>query len=178
MEQVAEYQGKLNIDDFANLLMNTGRQYGSAMIVVENNNLGYAVLEKIISLGYKNIYYSTKGSTEFVEQYVAQGMSNSVPGFTTSHKSRPLIIAKLEEFVRSKAVRINSIRTYNELSTFIWHHGRPQAMTGYNDDLVMSLAIGCWVKDTVFQNATKDIEYQKALLTGISKTGKLLDIVY
>jgi hypothetical protein len=48
-------------------------------------------------------------------------------------------------------------------------------MTGYNDDLVMSLAIGCWVKDTVFQNATKDIEYQKALLTGISKTGKLLD---
>jgi hypothetical protein len=126
-------------------------------------------------MNYKNVYYSQKGTTEFIEQYAAQSMTNVVPGFTTSHKSRPLIIAKLEEFVRSKAVRINSIRTYNELSTFIWHHGRPQAMTGYNDDLVMSLAIGCWVKDTVFQNATKDIEYQKALLTGISKTGKLLD---
>ena len=175
MEQVAEYQGKLNIDDFANLLTNTGRQYGSAMIVVENNNLGYAVLEKIISLGYKNIYYSTKGSTEFVEQYVAQGMSNSVPGFTTSHKSRPLIIAKMEEFIRSKMIRINSVRSYNELTTFIWHHGRPQAMQGYNDDLVLSLSIACWVKDTVFQNATKDVEYQKALLTGITKSNKILD---
>jgi hypothetical protein len=175
MEQVAEYQGKLNIDDFAILLTNTGRQYGNAMIVVENNNLGYAVLEKIISIGYTNIYYSTKGSTEFVEQYVAQGMSNSVPGFTTSHKSRPLIIAKMEEFIRSKAIKINSIRSYNELSTFIWHHGRPQAMVGYNDDLVLSLSIACWVKDTVFQNATKDVEYQKALLTGITKSNKILD---
>ena len=48
-------------------------------------------------------------------------------------------------------------------------------MQGYNDDLVLSLSIGCWVKDTVFQNATKDVEYQKALLTGIGNTGKLLD---
>jgi len=175
MEQVAEYQGKLSTEEFSRLLFNTGTQYGSCMIVVENNNLGFSVLEKLVSMNYKNVYYSQKGTTEFIEQYAAQSMANVVPGFTTSHKSRPLIIAKLEEFVRSKAVRINSIRTYNELSTFIWHHGRPQAMTGYNDDLVMSLAIGCWVKDTVFHSATKDLEYQKAMLTGISKTGKLLD---
>jgi len=175
MEQVAEYQGKINTDGFANLLFNTGKQYGTCMIVVENNNLGYSVLEKIITMGYKNVYYSTKGSTEYIEQYVAEGMSNSVPGFTTSHKSRPLIISKLEEFIRSKSIKINSVRSYNELTTFVWHSGRPQAMQGYNDDLVLALSIGCWVKDTVFQSVTKDVEYQKALLTSIGKTGKLLD---
>jgi len=175
MEQVAEYQGKINTDGFASLIFNTGKQYGNCMIVVENNNLGYSVLEKIISMGYKNVYYSTKNSTEYVEQYIAEGMSNTIPGFTTSHKSRPLILAKLEEFIRSRSIKLKSVRSYNELTTFVWHNGRPQAMQGYNDDLVLSLSIGCWVKDTVFQNATKDVEYQKALLTGIGKTGKLLD---
>lgn len=175
MEQVAEYQGKINIEDFARLLYNTGKEYGNCMIVVENNNLGYSVLEKLIAMGYKNIYYSSKGSAEFVEQYAAESMNNTVPGFTTSHKSRPLIIAKLEEFIRSKSVTINSIRCFNELSTFIWHNGKPQAMQGYNDDLVLALSIGCWVKDTVFHSVTKDVEYQKAMLTGIIKSGKILN---
>lgn len=175
MEQVAEYQGKLNIDSFAHLLFNTGGQYGNCMIVVENNNLGFSVLEKIIALGYQNVYYSEKGSTEFVEQYTAQNSTTTVPGFTTSHKSRPLIIAKLEEFIRSKAIKINSVRFYNEVSTFIWHNGRPQAMQGYNDDLVLSMSIGCWVKDTVFHSVTKDVEYQKAILTSITKSSKILN---
>lgn len=175
MEQVAEYQGKMNIENFANLLFNTGKQYGNCMIVVENNNLGFSVLEKVIALGYTNVYYSAKGSAEFVEQYVAENSTNTVPGFTTSHKSRPLIIAKLEEFIRSRTIKINSLRFFNELSTFIWHNGRPQAMQGYNDDLVLSMSIGCWVKDTVFHSVTKDIEYQKALLTSITKSSKLLD---
>jgi len=174
MEQAAEYQGKLNIEEFARLLFNTGTQYGNCMIVVENNNLGFSILEKLISMGYKNVYHSSKGSAEFVEQHAAENMSNTVPGFTTSHKSRPLILSKLEEFIRSKMIKINSIRSYNELTTFIWHHGRPQAMSGYNDDLVMSLAIACWVKDTVFYAATIDIEYQKAILTSMTKSNKVL----
>jgi len=174
-EQVAEYQGKLSTEDFANLLVTAGREYGNCMIVVENNNLGFSVVEKIIVANYPNIYYSTKGSGDYVDQVTAEGTLNTVPGFTTSHKSRPLIIAKLEEFIRNKSVIINSLRTINELDTFIWSLGRPQAMQGYNDDLVMSLAIGCWIKDTVFQTNQRELEYRKAMLTSIVKTNTMID---
>ena len=91
-------------------------------------------------------------------------MSNSVPGFTTSQKTRPLIVAKLEEFIRNKLITIYSLRTANEFKTFIWNNGRPEAMRSYNDDLTMALAIACWVRDTALETNKRDMEYQKAFL--------------
>jgi hypothetical protein len=137
------------------------------MVVVENNNIGFSVLEKLIDAGYPNLYYSTKGTHEYLEQYEAENVSNSVPGFTTSQKSRPLIVAKLEEFVRNELITINSNRTYQELKTFVWRNGRPEAQRSYNDDLVMSLAIACWVRDTVLQENTRDLHYKRASLNSI-----------
>ena len=40
-------------------------------------------------------------------------------------------------------------------------------MRSYHDDLIMSLAIGCWVRDTALQVDKKDVEYKKAMLDGI-----------
>ena len=174
-EVIAEYQGKITTEDFANLIMTAGKEYGNCMVIIENNNLGFSVSEKIIAAGYPNIYFSTKGSAEYVDQVSAEGATNTVPGFTTSHKTRPLIIAKLEEFIRNKSIKINSLRTVNELDTFIWSYGRGQAMQGYNDDLVMSLAIACWIKDTVFQTNQRELEYKKAMLTSLVKTNTMMD---
>jgi hypothetical protein len=137
------------------------------MIVLENNNIGFSVLEKLIEQKYPNIYYSTKGTHEFVEHYQADYISNSVAGFTTSQKTRPLIIAKLEEFLRNDLIKISSERTYKELKTFVWKNGRPEAQRGYNDDLVMSLAIGCWIRSTVMQENLKDINYKKSSLNSM-----------
>jgi len=41
-------------------------------------------------------------------------------------------------------------------------------MRSYNDDLVMSFAIGCWVRDTVIVESQKDIEYSKQFLSAIT----------
>ena len=176
MEQVAEYQGKIDLDSFARLLFDVGREYGNCMIVVENNNVGYSVLTKLVDMAYPNIYYSTKGSHEFVDGLTHnQYSSNTVPGFSTSMKTRPLIVAKLDEYIRNKSLILNSRRTVNELDTFVWINGRPEAQKGYNDDLVLSLAIGCWVRDTAIINNERNIEYSKAFLGAIGKTGNYLD---
>jgi len=74
-----------------------------------------------------------------------------VPGFTTSLKSRPLIIEKLAHFVREKELKINSIRLIEELFVFIFNNGKPEALKGYNDDLVMSMAIGLWIRETALR---------------------------
>jgi len=168
MRQVGEYIGKPTPDDFAEILNNVAREYNNPMVVIENNNIGFAVLKKLQDKGYPNLYYSTKGDHQYVDPLTAQWQSNTIPGFTTSSKTRPLIVAKMEEFMRNKLITINSNRLLSEMKTFIWHHGRPQAMRSYNDDLVMSFAIGCWVRDTVIIESQKNIEYSKSFLSSIS----------
>ena len=167
MSQVAEYRGKPTTDLFARMLLDVGREYGNAMIVVENNNIGFSVLEKLIEGGYPNVFYSIKGSHEYIEQYRAEQVSNSVPGFTTSSKTRPLIIAKLEEFIRNGLITINSQRTFQELKTFIWKNGRAEAQRSYNDDLVLSLAISTWIRDTVLEESSRDLNYKRAFLNSM-----------
>ena len=168
MEVVAEYIGKPNPDDFADILYNVAGEYGNPMLVIENNNIGYAVLKKLLDKGYPNLYHSTKGDHQYIDPLTAQWQSNAIPGFTTSSKTRPLIVAKMEEFMRNKLIKINSNRLLSEMKTFIWHNGRPEAMRSYNDDLVMSFAIGCWVRDTVIVESQKGLEYSKQFLSSIS----------
>jgi hypothetical protein len=169
MEVVAEYQGKPSIDMYANILQTTGKEYGNCLLVVENVGIGISVLEKLIDLNYPNLYYSIKSTHEFVDSFQGESNNNAVPGFTTSSKTRPLIVAKLEEFVRNKLIKTYSVRLSNELRTFIWQNGKPQAMRGYNDDLIMSLAIGCWIRDTALTVNSREIEYKKACLGSMVK---------
>ena len=169
MEVVAEYQGKPNLDMYSSILMQTGKEFGNCLLVVENVGIGISVLEKLIDLQYPNLYYSVKGSHEFIDGYQAETNNSAVPGFTTSSKTRPLIVAKLEEFIRNKLIKVYSVRFSNELRTFIWHNGKPQAMRGYNDDLTMALAIACWVRDTALTVNQREADYKKACLGSIIK---------
>ena len=88
-----------------------------------------------------------------------------------------MIIAKLEEYVRNKLFNIRSTRLFNELKTFVWHNGRPQAMRSYNDDLVMAAAAGCWIKDVALNINQRDVAYRKAFLEfgGMMKSNIILD---
>ena len=91
-------------------------------------------------------------------------MTNSIAGFTTSSKTRPLIVAKMEEFIRNKLITIYSSRLVDEFKTFIWNNNKAEAMRSYHDDLVMALAIGCWVRDTALQTNQREVEYKKAMV--------------
>jgi hypothetical protein len=56
---------------------------------------------------------------------------------------------------------IRSSRMCAELETFIWKNGRPEALSGYNDDLTMALCIGLWVRDTALRLRQEGIELTK-----------------
>ena len=175
MEVVAEYQGKVTPDIFSEILLGAGKEYGNCMVVVENNSVGYSVLEKLREKNYSNIYHSIKSTHEYVDQVVAEHKSNAVAGFTTSSKTRPLVIAKMEEFIRNKLIRIYSARLLNEMKTFVWNNGKPEAMRSYNDDLVIACAIGCWIRDTALVENQRNSEYKKACLDSMIYTSDKLD---
>ena len=173
-EIVAEYQGKTTPDMFSEVLLQAGTEYGNSLIVVENNSVGWAVLSKLQESGYPNVYYSRKSTHEQVDSYLAE-TSGVVPGFSTTMKTRPLIVAKLEEFVRNKLISIKSRRLFNEMKTFIWHNGKPQAMKKHNDDLIMACAIACWIRDTVYATNQRSAEYHKAFLSSMASTDRMLN---
>ncbi len=174
MTQVAEYQGKITPDQFAPLLFGIASEYNDALLIIENNSLGIGVLSRLRDLEYKNLYYSVKSTHEYVDEVTAEAIGG-VPGFTMSMKTRPLVIGKFEEFIRNKLITIKSARLANEIKTFVWHNGRPQAMRSYNDDLVIATAIGCWVRDTALVANKRETQYKKALLTSISVSTKTIN---
>ena len=174
MEIVAEYQGKPTLDHYSHILNDAGKEYGNCLLVVENVGIGISVLEKLRELEYPKLYYSIKSTHEYVDALQGEFNDRAVMGFTTSSKTRPLIVAKLEEYIRNKLVKPKSSRLFHEVKTFIWNNGKPQAMRSYHDDLIMSLAIACWVRDTSLEVSKKEVEYQKAIVNSMYSTNKTL----
>lgn len=165
-EVVAEYKGKIAPDRFGELLVDTGKLYNEALLCPENNSFGYATLVKIRDLNYPKIYHpKSKGLHLF--GYNPPGDEQKA-GFNTSGKSRLQILAKLEEVIRNKQVKIYSSRFYEEIKSFIYHGGKAQAMKGKNDDLVMSLAIGLWLFDASSDTSKYGEVLNNAMLAGMS----------
>ena len=174
LEQVAEYKGKISTQDFGNMLVNVASEYNNALLVVENNNIGWAAIQQVIDREYPNLFYTSKDlqyvdvQHQMTNRYRAQER-NMVPGFSTTSKTRPLIIAKLEEMFREESVMVHSQRLIDELFVFIYNGNRAEAMSGYNDDLVMSFAIALWVRDTALRLRTEGVELSKIAISGISQ---------
>lgn len=162
---VAEYQGKLPPDRFAQLLAEAGKRYNNALVCPENNSYGYAVIMKLTELDYRNLYFQNEKDRY---NYLYGNSDIGKIGFQTNSKTRAQILTKLEEVLRTKQVKIRSSRLYEELKTFVWKNGKAQAMRGQNDDLIMALAIGCWLYDTSPQLSKSGTDLNKAMLAAFA----------
>ena len=171
--QVAEYKGKMDTKDFGNFLVSVATEYNDALLVIENANIGWATIQQVIDRGYKNLFYMSK-DLKYVD--VENQIHNKnraeerglIAGFSTTSKTRPLIISKLDDYFKEKSVTIRSSRLIEELFTFIYLNGRAEAMRGYNDDLVMAFSIGLWVRDTALRLRQEGIDLTKQAVAGIT----------
>jgi hypothetical protein len=179
MKQCAEYKGKLSTTDYGHFLIDLATKYNDALLVIENNNIGWATIQTVIDRQYKNLFYQSK-DMQVVDvehnvnnKYRSQDKS-MVPGFSTTLKTRPLIVAKMEEYTREKLVKLHSNRLIDELFVFIYKTGvtssKAEAMEGYNDDLVMSYAIALWVRDTALRIQKDKNDQQWSLMNSMLGT--------
>ena len=151
LSQVAEYKSQIDTREYANVLLAIANEYNQALLVVENANIGWDVVQTIVESGYPNVHYSHRiDADNSFEKYIDRFDRGSglVAGFTMSQKTRPLAIEKMRDFIENKIVTMRSIRLLEELRVFVWKNGKQQAMQGYNDDLVMSFAMGMYLRET------------------------------
>jgi len=168
--QVAEYRGQIGTRDFGHMLVGLAAEYNDALLSIENANVGWDTVQTAIDRGYKNLYYSPKQeamtSDQWARRYENDG--NLVAGFTTSVKTRPLMIEKFREYAHEKSCAIRSKRLIEEMKVFIWKNSKAQAQDGYNDDLVMSFSMGLYLRDTALRFRKYNVEQDKAMMIGFS----------
>jgi hypothetical protein len=178
-EQVAEYQGRLPPDRFAEMLDQVGRRYNNAVLCPENNSIGYATIQKLCELKYPNIYSRSRRTLDLwsYEKSTDTLRPSGDLGMFTSGGRRVNILTKLEELLRNQKIKIYSQRTYAELQTFVWISENKVGAQGRNhDDLVMSLAIGLWLVDTDGLTQFSG-DHNKALLDSLTQSSVKLDDV-
>lgn len=173
LTQVAEYQGKIPPDIFAELVYSVSTDYNMAFVAIEGNNHGL-----VTTLALKNVlkYPSDKihHSKSIKKIYVRHGgvdyidPDSEIPGFQTTSKTRPLLMSCLAKYMRESQVKINSKRLLSEFRTFINKGDKPEHANGYNDDLIFAFAIALFMRDTEFDNVFKSKEFFKAMLDSIS----------
>ena len=132
---VAQWHGHIDPDMFGAELVKLAHYYNKAYIGVENNNHGLTTLKSIQREEYWNIYYSK--IYDKISDQLTQKM-----GWTTSVRTKPMMIDKLAEFVREKYLGIPDLETITEMFTYvIADNGTTNAQLGTYDDRVMSFAI-------------------------------------
>ena len=172
-EQVAEFRSQIGTREYGNMLVSVATEYNNALLIVENANVGWDVVNTIIERDYSNLYYSPRAYGEMsADKYLSKlDSGQTVPGFTTSSKTRPLVISKMESYLRDKSFTFYSKRLIEELRVFVWLHGKSQAQNGYNDDLVMSMSIGLFIRDTAARFSQMGRDLASASLLNIKRTG-------
>jgi hypothetical protein len=172
---VAEYKGKIKPDQLGHLLYEVGRYYNHAMIAPENN-AGWAgqTIQKLQELKYPQIYFSRRRRPKTKDivspdPFYASMRNEYLPGYSVTSANRNHMLAKLEQALRMGDLETYSYRFLEEIKTFIvTANNRPEAMRGYNDDLIMAYAGGLWVRDEAFVWSYRSDEMTVSMLEGIS----------
>lgn len=167
--QVAEFKGQLPPKEYGYFLVGLATEYNNAMLVIENANIGWSTIDAVIEREYRNLYHSPKSDKLTADSYLRayEGTNEMVPGFTLSLRTRPLCINKFKEMVGDRSVTIRSKRLLEEMRVFIWKNGRPEAQQGYNDDLVMPMSFGMFLRDTSLRFQQQSLDMAKATLNSV-----------
>jgi len=128
--QCAELHGHFPPYELAKRVADLGLRYEQALVAVERNNHGAAVLAHLSYLRYEDVF--EKGGQL---------------GWLTSAASRPAMIENMAAVLMSEPELFHSMRLLEECRTFIRRaDGNAAAADGAHDDCVMAMAIALAVR--------------------------------
>ena len=136
-EQVAEWHGRIEPENFAEELNKLGRYYNTATMGVEANQPGLSVLTELKRLLYPRIYY--RYELDKKDNKRTRNM-----GWLTNSKSKPLMILNLAKVLREGDIVINGADLLLECQTYI-DDGEMHASEGNYDDRVIASGIALMI---------------------------------
>jgi hypothetical protein len=139
--QCAEWLAQRVPHEFARALDRLGRRYNNAVVAVERNNHGHAVLEALQhSFRYPRIYH-------YPPALGSHGIRQ--PGWPTNALTRPQAISALDAMLRDAPETFMSRRLLEQCRAYSHTDtGSTAAPPGAHDDLVMAAAIAHAIRQT------------------------------
>lgn len=129
------YRTHIDPDLFGRELVKIAKYYNEAYIGCENNNHGLTTLKAIQNEEYWNIFFTK------TYDKIADTVTQKI-GWSTTPRTKPLMINKLAEFIRNKWIGIKDKILIQEMFTYVIDDkGSTNAQDGCHDDTVMALAI-------------------------------------
>lgn len=129
------YRTHIDPDLFGRELVKIAKYYNEAYIGCENNNHGLTTLKAIQNEEYWNIFFTK------TYDKIADTVTQKI-GWSTTPRTKPLMINKLAEFIRNKWLGIKDKILIQEMFTYVIDDkGSTNAQDGCHDDTVMALAI-------------------------------------
>ena len=130
--QCAELYGHYTPEELAAQAAKLGREYNGALMVVERNNHGHAVLAML----------------ERVEQYGPLFRNNRYAGWVTTVLTRPTMLERFGAILVANPELFQSRKLLEECRTFVRHaDGRIAASEGSHDDAIMAMAMALAVRE-------------------------------
>jgi len=159
--QVAEYRGKIAPDGLGEIAHYYGEIYSAFIVTDITGGWGANTVIKLIDLGYptKNMYYDAVIGIDSIQnnrQIQKHIRNGKLPGLNFQ-KNRNTIVYEMEKVIRMDTFKIKSIRTINEMNSFVYINGRPDHTKGTHDDCLMGIGMCAFVAMTSF----KDLEKSK-----------------
>lgn len=129
----AEYHGRPSLDEYAEDLGRLAHTYNKALLAVERNSVGQAVLLLLTTtFNYPNLYRPRHVNS------TRPDLDRKI-GWNTNLSTRPRMLAALQTQIRDHPETIVSERLIDELKTFVYDkRGKEGADYGCHDDLVMA----------------------------------------
>jgi intein/homing endonuclease len=166
MEEVMEYQGKIQPDLLALIVEEYGNLYDAYVVVDITGGMGVTTVLKLIEFDYKKLHYDDRGKLlgrkQDLDAYVKEG--SKIPGFSANGVRLPMI-SHMEYMIRMDQIKIRSRRMTGEMRTFIYRNGRPDHSEGKHDDLLMALGMALWTLEHSFKKLAKLENKTKAMLS-------------
>jgi len=128
---------------FAERLFALGMQY-RAMINPERNNIGVAVIEKLLRMKYPWWYWQRvpgKKTGEFHKRL----------GYDTQEGSRLVALSRMQKWLYEGWLDISGAdRIMRQVNTFVYNDkGRPEHAKGQFDDFILATSMGCMAVDRI-----------------------------
>jgi len=138
-EQVASIHGLFNPRVLAEHAVRICKDYNDALLGIERENHGHAVLQRVVGLGYRKPHFRGGPLFYFDKR---QEVKNSRAGWTTNGETRPVMLEDLAEAVENRWMKIHDQDFLGECLSFrLQSNGKFEADSGAHDDQVMKWAI-------------------------------------
>jgi hypothetical protein len=141
LQLCAMFRGKWPYAKLHEIVVQLGREYHDAYVVIEATDHGLTVINNLTD--HTNYPKAMIHSTQVLDQK-SKKMTTKW-GWYTNLKTKPLVLDYLAQLIDDELIRCHSAKVQSECLRFeIDDKGQMHAMEGYHDDTVMCAAFGLY----------------------------------